>query len=179
MKKAEINTPEQDLYTTLKNANLDRSWATEDLGEEMTLVNKSLFGWWKPIFVMDHRNKTAFRFLDSSMCLAFATTDDIDWESLEGVDKEAHERAEELDAQFPTLIRSYKNGVAQVSWQLNPDGRYYMDEDGFGMTDDEELEIYGYIDRTGKVLVKFKHVRENWDEVQRMREKAEKLAEQQ
>lgn len=32
---------------------------------------------------------------------------------------------------------------------------------------------------TGKVLVKFKHIREDWDELKRMRKEAEKLAKQQ
>ena len=30
-----------------------------------------------------------------------------------------------------------------------------MDDDGFGMTDDEEITIYGYIDHKGKVVSKF------------------------
>ena len=36
-----------------------------------------------------------------------------------------------------------------------PDGRYYMDDDGFGITDDEEIALIGKIDRTGKVVVPF------------------------
>lgn len=32
---------------------------------------------------------------------------------------------------------------------------YYRDEDGFGMTDDEEIKLYGAIDRKGKVVKKF------------------------
>ena len=43
-----------------------------------------------------------------------------------------------------------------IGWQLTPDGRYYMDEDGYGMTDDEEITIYGQIDQQGKVVKKFK-----------------------
>ena len=31
----------------------------------------------------------------------------------------------------------------------------YRDEDGFGMTDDEEINLYGTIDRKGKVVKKF------------------------
>lgn len=171
------NIPAQNLYLTLRNADLTKSpWETEEIGEGMALVKQSVFGWWKPRYVMDHRNKTAFRFLDDRMCLAFATTNDIDWESLEGIEKQAYERAKNLDAHFPTWIRNYKNGIAEVSWQLNPDGRYYMDEDGFGMTHDVEIEIYGYIDRTGKVLVKFKHVHGDWDELKRMQKEAESLA---
>lgn len=45
--------------------------------------------------------------------------------------------------------------MAEVRWQLNPDGMYYRDEDGFGMTDDEEINLYGAIDRKGKVVKKF------------------------
>lgn len=65
--------------------------------------------------------------------------------------------------------------MAQVSWQLNPDGMYYRDEDGFGMTDDDEVEIYGFIDRKGKVVVKFKHINEDWNLLKEMRKEAESL----
>lgn len=48
----------------------------------------------------------------------------------------------------------------RMAWQkwngsLTPDGMYYRDEDGFGMTDDEEINLYGAIDRKGKVVKKF------------------------
>ena len=47
-----------------------------------------------------------------------------------------------------------------------------MDDDGFGMTPDEEYNIYGFIDRRGRVLSKFRHLRrheldEKLDEMQR------------
>ena len=59
------------------------------------------------------------------------------------------------------------------SWQLNPDGMYFMDEDGFGMTDDDEVEIYGFIDRQGKILVKFQHINEDWKRLEIMKKEAE------
>lgn len=31
-----------------------------------------------------------------------------------------------------------------------------MDEDGYGMEDDDEVNVYGVIDRTGKVIVPFR-----------------------
>lgn len=31
-----------------------------------------------------------------------------------------------------------------------------MDEDGFGMTDDKEVEMYGYINEEGKMAGKFR-----------------------
>ena len=66
------------------------------------------------------------------------------------------DRAKVGDAHFPTHVGYYENGIAKVWWQINPDGRYYMDEDGYGMTDDEEIQLIGAIDRTGKVVEKYR-----------------------
>ena len=75
---------------------------------------------------------------------------------------------------FPSFIRGFYNGVAQVDWQLNPDGRYYMDDDGFGMTNDVEIEIYGFIDKEGNVLVKFRTIKDS-SELETMRKEAEDI----
>lgn len=50
---------------------------------------------------------------------------------------------------------------------------YYMDEDGYGMTDDDEVEIYGFIDRCGKVVVKFQQINEDWKQLEIMKTDAE------
>lgn len=42
-----------------------------------------------------------------------------------------------------------------MKWVGNPDGMYYRDEDGFGMTDDDEINLEGAIDRKGNVVKKF------------------------
>lgn len=39
-----------------------------------------------------------------------------------------------------------------MRWEVNPDGMYYRDEDGFGMTDDDEINLEGAIDRKGNVV---------------------------
>lgn len=114
--------------------------------EKMYEVYQVIWGWWKPRFVLNHTAKTAFEFMDSNERLVTVTTEDIDFDSLKKLPEEAIERAECLSFQFPSFIRGFRNGVARVDWQLNPDGRYYQDDDGFGMTDDEEIEIYGFID---------------------------------
>ena len=62
--------------------------------------------------------------------------------------------------------------MAEVSWQLNPDGRYYMDEDGFGMTSDEEITVYGFIDSEMNVLVKFQYIDVDWKRLDKMRREA-------
>lgn len=55
---------------------------------------------------------------------------------------------------------------------FNPDGRYYMDEDGFGITSDEEMTLYGFIDSEMNVLVKFQYIDEDWKRLDRMRREA-------
>ena len=130
--------------------------------------------YWKPRFLVDHNEKRAYEFMNCNEYLQTVGSDDILWSSLTGVSEEALNRARGLFAHYPTFIRKFQNGVAEVSWQINPDGQYFMDEDGFGMTDDKEIEIYGFIDRRGKVLVKFQMIKTS-DDLKRMRKEAEEL----
>ena len=44
-------------------------------------------------------------------------------------------------------IYDYEDGIAKVRWEVNPDGMYYHDEDGFGMTDDDEINLARYISK--------------------------------
>ena len=49
-----------------------------------------------------------------------------------------------------------------------------MDDDGFGMTADDEIEIYGFIDTEGKVIVKFQKINDYRD-LERLRKEAEEI----
>ena len=163
----------EKLYKELNTTKYqNRPFETEDLGEDMSVVNEAIGEYWKPRYLMDHRTKCAFEFMNRDQCLVTVRSDDIDWDSLTNIDKDAFRRAKELDFHFPSFILKYQNDVAQVRWQLNPDGMYYMDEDGYGMTDDEEIEIYGYIDQNAKVVVKFRNV-DDLDELDEMQRQAE------
>lgn len=127
----------------------------QDLNEGMKLVKQSVNGWWKPRFLIDETAQRAYEFMDSMLFLQTVTDDDINWNSLNGISGKALERAKAHCGLFPTLIRGFHKGVAEVTWQINPDGRYYMDEDGSGMSDDEEISLWGKIDRKGNVVVPF------------------------
>lgn len=158
------------LLTSEKYA--EHPYETNDLGEGMAVVEEVMNGWWKPRFLINHNTKCAYEFMNEAQVLTTVTKDDIDWESLQGLPDAAVEMAQRLSFHFPSFIRRFENGVAEVSWQLCPEGRYYMDEDGYGMTDDEEIEIYGYIDQNAKVVVKFRNV-DDLDELDEMQRQAE------
>lgn len=43
-----------------------------------------------------------------------------------------------------------------VRWCIQPDGRYYADEDGFGAESQEEIELYADLDDNGDFMSKFR-----------------------
>lgn len=52
-------------------------------------------------------------------------------------------------------VDPFVDGVARIHWMLHPDGSYYVDEGGYGRTDDEEINLYASIDTKCHVLVPF------------------------
>lgn len=166
----------KELYQLLDTGKYrNRPYESSSLGEGMAVINETIRGWWKPRFLLDHDERRAYEFMDGNERLVAVSKDDIDWESLEGLPDEARARAEALSFHFPSFILGFRNGVAEVSWQLNPDGRYYMDDDGFGMTGDKEVTIYGCINRQAEVVAKFRAVK-NAEEREAMRKQAEEKA---
>jgi len=59
--------------------------------------------------------------------------------------------------QFRFWIYEYKDGKATVEWTLQPDGRYFADEDGFGWEHFEEVTLYSSIDTNGVFTEPFKY----------------------
>ena len=178
-KMLDNESPEEKLYKELYAEKYTKQpFDYDDLGEGMGVIGETMCGWWKHRYLINHNTKCAYEFMDKDQILCTVTEDDIDWESLKDLPKDAQEEARALSFHFPSFIRSFKNGVAKVSWQLNPDGRYFMDEDGYGMTDDEEIEIYGFIDQKAKVVVKFRNINEDYGELDTMREVAEEIVRQ-
>lgn len=172
-----LNAPgksfDEKLYMVLSAMNFTRNgYRVSELGEGMSVIEQVIWGWWKQRYLIDNKNCRAYEIMDGNMDFVNFTTDDIDWNSIKQLPEKAIMRAQEMSAQFPTFIRGFRNGIAEVSWQLNPDGRYYMDEDGFGMTSDEEITVYGFIDAEMNVLVKFQFINDDWKRLERMRAEA-------
>ncbi len=168
-----MNTAES-LYTELKERiSRDNGYAVKEW-EDGTIRLEVLWGrWWKLRYILDETNHRAYEIIDSDSCFVHFSEEDIDWDSLQGLSKSAIDRAKKRYASFPFHIGTFENDVAEVSWQLNPDGMYYMDDDGYGMTDDEEITVYGFIDRQMNVLARFRYVGKSWEYLKIMRKEAE------
>lgn len=149
---------EQKMYMLLNSDHYTKGrYRISDMGEDMSLIEQSIWSWRKPRFLLDHRSHCAYEIMNANYELVTVTDDDIDWESLKNLPDNAIARAVAHNALYPTLVHCFHNGKAEVEWQINPDGKYWMDDDGFGMTNDQEIALFGSIDRTGKVLEKFSY----------------------
>ena len=58
-----------------------------------------------------------------------------------------------------------------VWWTQYPDGRYFMDEDGYGMEDNDESKLDGFIDKKARVVIPFQA--KGWKELEKQRIEAE------
>lgn len=142
-----------------------------DLGEGMEVVYQNIFSWSNPRFVLNHHEKRAFEFWGNDGRLCTVEVTDVDWKTLERLPGDV--ASPTLVMFYPSFIWKYQNGVAEVGWQLNPDERFWAD-DGYGWTHDEQVFIYGFIDKEGRVVVKFRYEE---DPIKReaMRKEAEEI----
>ena len=58
---------------------------------------------------------------------------------------------------FRFWISGFREGKATVEWTLQPDGRYFEDEDGFGGEDCDEITLYSSIDTNGMFTEPFRY----------------------
>ena len=57
---------------------------------------------------------------------------------------------------FRTDFEMRPDGLVLMIWQVQPDGMYWRDEDGFGITPDEEIRLYALIDGEGRFTGPFR-----------------------
>lgn len=165
----------EKLYRSLSKTRFDKlHFRVHELSEGISVIEQVINGWWKQRYLLNEDTCRAYEIMDEDNKFVNFTTDNIDWKSLESLPDYMIERARRLSALFPTFVSCFQNGVAKVSWQLNPDGRYYRDDDGYGMTDDEETTVYGFIDTEMNVLVKFQYIGNDRELLKNMRCEAER-----
>lgn len=58
-----------------------------------------------------------------------------------------------------------------MTWTIYPDGYYFMDADGYGMKDNDESVLYGFIDTHARVVIPFQA--KSCEEMERQRPLAE------
>ena len=142
-----------DLMADLEKSEDLADYYHRDMGYGMLRFSNRSYGN-KQIFIVNPAIKKVYPISEANGKLVGFTSDDIDWDNVNQLEHNAD--AKRLVADYGGLcIEDYQDGVARVDWMLYPDGRYFADEDGFGMEDNDEVNISAYINTECKVLVKF------------------------
>ncbi|MBR2166881.1 MAG: hypothetical protein IJ920_00865 [Paludibacteraceae bacterium] len=67
--------------------------------------------------------------------------DDIDFATIDQLPNSHNAHTRRIDYAAVNRWTNCKNGIFALYWMLYPDGRYFADEDGFGMEDNDELSV--------------------------------------
>lgn len=138
------------------------------LGEGMVLyVNQNTR---EQLLVNQETGKT-IKLLDDSGKVLHITLGDIDFESISRLENNGD--AEGLWASYYYGVERFAEGAAMVQWTLYPDGRYFEDEDGFGGENCSEVNVYGFMDKAGRMVIPFRAMER--DEFERWHDKAVSL----
>lgn len=87
---------------------------------------------------------------------------EIDYNAIAKVCQNGFDNAVRKSIQYASLNRydGYKGGLCALSWMLYPDGRYFADEDGFGMEDNDEENVYAIIDKNLDIIEPFRPIKD-------------------
>lgn len=159
----------EDLMADWEKPDDEADYYHRDMGCGMLRFSNRSWGN-KQIFIVNTSLKKVYPITKSTGELIIFTHDDIDWENVNQLEHNGN--AKRLVAKYGGLsIGDYQDGLAYVSWMLYPDGRYFADEDGFGMEDNDEVNISAYIDTQCRVVVKFQEMKDE-EKRRKLREEA-------
>lgn len=60
-----------------------------------------------------------------------------------------------MATRFVSYISRYKGGLALFGWMLQPDGRYWADDEGFGWGKEQEIWLYSLMNHSGDFVIPF------------------------
>ena len=124
-------------------------------GDHMLVFSNKEWGV-KEMYLVNTKTQKAFHLVDRDGNVRAFTHNDIEPSVF---DAEHTHNANVLEVCYAILsISQFVDGKATIEWMLYPNGMYFADEDGFGMEDNDEVNIAAIIDEDCNVIEKFKLV---------------------
>ena len=164
-----LNPTFDDLMADWEKSDDQADYYHRDMGYGMLLFSNRSYGN-KQIFIVNPAIKKVYPISKPNGKLVGFSLNDIDWDNVNQLEHNGD--AKRLVADYGGLsIEDYKDGIAYVRWMLYPDGRYFADEYGFGMEDNDEVNISAYIDTQCRVVVKFQNMEDD-EKCKQLREEA-------
>lgn len=126
-------------------------------------------------YLLNEETQEAWEIISPDGKLSLWATTAVNQSAIADLPEDARLTAEMMRAPyFFGIYDCFKDGVACYMWTLQPDGRYYADEDGFGMTNDVEINLYGFLCKSAEILIPFQPMDKELR--QRFREQAVAIA---
>ena len=140
------------------------------IGEGMLWMGKSR----GPLFFANYHTGKARQLLDENSHLVGFGDRDFDWEKLKTVEHSYDLKHQYVDYGGLGRYSDFRDGVCCLCWMLYPDGRYFADEDGYGMEDNEEENVYCIIDSNLRIVIPWQPMTDG-EMAEKMREAREKI----
>lgn len=135
-----------------------KEYETLDLGEGMSVIKYADEHVEQYRFLVDNTAKKAYVFINESCDMPTVYPKDINWQSLPRRINIHQRTLSWLERQcgglLPTIIHEYHDGVAMVSWNVQPVIEQPYNSDLYT----NEITLYGFIDREGRVMVRFRTI---------------------
>ena len=81
--------------------------------------------------------------------------EEIDFEAIDKLENSHNAHPRRIEYARISRWRDCENALIALCWMLYPDGRYFADEDGFGMEDNRELTVYCVMNENLEVVRPF------------------------
>ncbi|MFZ5969709.1 MAG: hypothetical protein ACOYVK_21320 [Bacillota bacterium] len=146
-----LNKLAKSIIDTIESFMIAQKYWVHDLGEGMVLYSHQDT---KEKLLLNQATGRKIKLVDDFGSVVHITERDIDFERVGRL--ENNYNAARLWSRYYYGVEPYRNGIAMVTWTLYPEGRYFEDEDGFGGEDCLETNIYGFMDKEGKIIVPFR-----------------------
>lgn len=141
----------------MEDEKVRENYSIYERGPHMLIFSRK--GWGeKEMYLVNTAAQKAYHLVDREGNIRAFTHDDIEAVVF---DADHAQSARILMVRYAKLsIGQFVDGRATVKWMLYPDGMYFADEDGYGMEDNDEVNIAAVIDEDCRVLEKFKLINE-------------------
>ncbi len=97
------------------------------------------------IFLINKTDKEAWTLVGFTGCFEYWNAAAVEICTAFDLPERVQRNAISTLANYYFGVNPFKDGVACVQWTLQPDGCYYADSDGYGMNDDDEINMYAFI----------------------------------
>lgn len=143
----------QELYKLISyDLKSEKRYLFSNLGEGMGIVrdNKS-----EQVFLLNDNIKGAWELITADRRLSIWNLSDLDLASILYMPDIPKELAIHFCVDYHFEVSTFQNGVASVSWMIQPD--YFCDDNVgcFGMEEDKEIILVAFIDQRANILVPF------------------------